>query len=112
MSNNIYDIANELERAIRNLPEYKAVEAAKVSVDNDLEAKNILEDYASFQKSIQSKLQTGEVPTEDDQTRLMDLNKKIQAHSLLSEYFNKQQQLSVYIADLERIIFKPLNDLL
>ncbi len=33
MSTNIYDIANELERAIRNLPEYKAVEAVKVSVE-------------------------------------------------------------------------------
>ncbi len=31
MSTNIYDIANELERAIRNLPEYKAV--VKVSVE-------------------------------------------------------------------------------
>ncbi len=29
MSTNIYDIANELERAIRNLPEYKAVEALR-----------------------------------------------------------------------------------
>ncbi len=50
MSTNIYDIANELERAIRNLPEYKAVEAVKVSVEGNSEAKEILESYISFQK--------------------------------------------------------------
>ncbi|MGQ7742498.1 YlbF family regulator, partial [Streptococcus suis] len=59
MSTNIYDIANELERAIRNLPEYKAVEAVKVSVEGNSEAKEILESYISFQKEIQSKLQAG-----------------------------------------------------
>ncbi len=49
MSTNIYDIANQLERAIRNLPEYKAVEAVKDSIDADPEAKSILENYVAFQ---------------------------------------------------------------
>ncbi|BBA92827.1 MULTISPECIES: YlbF/YmcA family competence regulator [Streptococcus] len=112
MSVNIYDIANELERAIRNLPEYKAVEAVKASVEGNSEAKEVLENYISFQKDIQGKLQAGEIPTEADQEKLLDFNKKVQATPLLTEYFNKQQQLGTYVADLERIIFKPLNELL
>ncbi|HEL1545995.1 YlbF/YmcA family competence regulator [Streptococcus suis] len=112
MSTNIYDIANELERAIRNLPEYKAVEAVKVSVEGNSEAKEILESYISFRKEIQSKLQAGEIPTEADQKKMLDFNKKVQGNPLLTEYFSKQQQLGTYVADLERIIFKPLNELL
>ena len=50
---NIYDVANELSRTLRDLPEYKAV----------------------------------------------------------NEFFTKQQQLSIYLADLEKIIFEPIQDL-
>lgn len=112
MSTNIYDIANELERAIRNLPEYKAVEVVKVSVEGDPEAKEILNSYISFQKDIQNKIQSGDIPTEADQQTMLDFNKKVQANPLLTEYFSKQQQLASYVADLERIIFQPLNELL
>ncbi|MDW8750427.1 YlbF/YmcA family competence regulator [Streptococcus suis] len=112
MSTNIYDIANELERAIRNLPEYKAVEVVKVSVEGNPEAKEILNSYISFQKDIQNKIQSGEIPTEADQKTMLDFNKKVQANPLLTEYFSKQQQLATYVADLERIIFQPLNELL
>ncbi|HEL2111410.1 TPA: YlbF/YmcA family competence regulator [Streptococcus suis] len=112
MSTNIYDIANELERAIRNLPEYKAVEVVKVSVEGNPEAKEILNSYISFQKDIQNKIQSGDIPTEADQKTMLDFNKKVQANPLLTEYFSKQQQLASYVADLERIIFQPLNELL
>lgn len=112
MTQNIYDIANQLERSIRQLPEYKAVEAAKASVEASPEAKELLEAYISFQREVQGQLQAGQMPDGDLQERLQDFNKKIQANSLLTEYFSKQQQLSIYIADLEKIIFKPLNELL
>ncbi|HFH9839188.1 TPA: YlbF/YmcA family competence regulator [Streptococcus suis] len=112
MSTNIYDIANELERAIRKLPEYKAVEVVKVSVEGNPEAKEILNSYISFQKDIQNKIQSGEIPTEEDQKTMLDFNKKVQGNPLLVEYFSKQQQLATYVADLERIIFQPLNELL
>lgn len=112
MVQNIYDIANELERSIRQLPEYRAVEAAKVSIEGNPEAKEILENYVAFQREVQHQLQAGQMPEDDLQQRLQDFNQKIQGNPLLTEYFHKQQQLSVYIADLEKIIFKPLNELL
>ncbi|HFI0234587.1 TPA: YlbF/YmcA family competence regulator [Streptococcus suis] len=112
MSTNIYDIANQLERAIRNLPEYKAVEAIKVSIDGNKEAKTILENYVNFQKDVQAQLQAGQIPGEDVQKKMVEFNKQVQANPLLVEYFSKQQILGTYVADLERIIFQPLNDLL
>ena len=36
---NIYDLANELNRSFRELPEYKAVLESKASIDTDGEAK-------------------------------------------------------------------------
>lgn len=40
---NIYDLANELSRNLRELPEYKAVAESKKAVDADSEAKAILQ---------------------------------------------------------------------
>ena len=41
MSTNIYDLANQLERSIRLLPEYKAVEEAKQAIEADADAKAV-----------------------------------------------------------------------
>ena len=38
---NIYDSANELSRGLRELPEYKAVKAAKDAISADAEASKI-----------------------------------------------------------------------
>ena len=38
---NIYDVANQLERELRQLPEYKAVLEAKSAIDSDSDAKSL-----------------------------------------------------------------------
>ncbi|CQR25063.1 putative transcriptional regulator [Streptococcus varani] len=112
MTHNIYDLANELDRAIRLLPEYKAVEAVKVSLNSDTDAKAILDDYLGFQTELQGLMQTGQMPSADMQKRMEEIHQKVQANPLVSDYFAKQQHLSIYMSDLEKIIFRPLQDLM
>ena len=95
---NIYDLANELSRTLRDLPEYKAVVESKKAVDADSEAKSLLKDYLAFQQELQGKMKS--------------FGDKIQGNPALTEFFNKQQQLSIYLADIERIIFDPVQELL
>ena len=95
---NIYDLANELSRTLRDLPEYKAVVESKKAVDADSEAKSLLKDYLAFQQELQDKMKS--------------FGDKIQGNPALTEFFNKQQQLSIYLADIERIIFDPVQELL
>lgn len=109
---NIYDLANELNRSFRELPEYKAVLASKEAIDADSEAKAIFDDYLAFQHELQALMQSGQMPTADLQEKMQAFGEKIQGNSLLSEFFNKQQQLSVYLSDVERIVFEPVQDLL
>ena len=47
---NIYDSANELSRGLRELPEYKAVKAAKDAIQADEQASKIFADYLAFQQ--------------------------------------------------------------
>lgn len=112
MSQNIYDLANELERSLRALPEYQTVVSAKAALSDNAEAQALLKDYTDFQIGIQNALQNGQMPTEEDQEKMNDYVKKIEATPLVADFFAKQNQLSVYVTDIERIIFKPLQELL
>ena len=109
---NIYDSANELSRDLRELPEYKAVKAAKDAIQADTEASKIFADYLSFQQEIQVMAQTRQMPDASFQEKMQSFSKQIQENALLSDFFAKQQQLSIYLSDIERIIFEPVSDLL
>ena len=92
---NIYDLANELSRGLREMPEYKAVVESKQAINADSEAKAIFDDYLAFQKELQQLAQTGQMPTPDIQEKMQSFGDKIQGNDLLSAFFNKQQQLSI-----------------
>ena len=109
---NIYDSANELSRGLRELPEYKAVKEARDAIQADSEASKIFADYIAFQHEIQIMAQTGQIPDASFQEKMEDFGKQIQGNSLLSEFFAKQQQLSIYLSDIEKIVFEPISELL
>ena len=105
---NIYDSANELSRGLRELPEYKAVKAAKDAI----QASKIFADYIAFQQEIQVMVQTGQMPDASFQEKMQSFSKQIQENALLSDFFAKQQQLSIYLSDIEKIVFEPVSELL
>ena len=106
---NIYDSANELSRGLRELPEYKAVKAANDAISADAEASKIFTEYVAFQEEIQRLAQTGQMPDASFQAKMEGFGKQI---SLLSEFFTKQQQLAIYLSDIEKIVFEPVSELL
>ncbi|MEX2785217.1 YlbF/YmcA family competence regulator [Streptococcus sp. H49] len=108
---NVYDIANELERAIRVLPEYQAAVAAKSAVEADSEAKELWEQFLQAQKKLQTMMQSGQAPSQEEQEELTALGQKIEENPVLKAYLEQQQRLSVYIADIEKIVYAPLRDL-
>ena len=108
---NIYDVANELSRTLRDLPEYKAVVESKQAIEANREAKTLFDEYVAFQNQLQGLMQSGQLPTDAVQQEMKDYMEKIQASPIVNEFFTKQQQLSIYLADLEKIIFEPIQDL-
>ena len=102
---NIYDLANELERGIRALPEYKNLVEKKEAIATDAEASALFKEFTDFQEDFYAKMQAGTMPTAEEQAAVQVAN------ALLKEYLTAQQSLSVYLNDIERIIFKPLQEL-
>ena len=64
-----------------------------------------------FQEDFYAKMQAGTMPTAEEQAAVQELGQKVEANALLKEYLTAQQSLSVYLNDIERIIFKPLQEL-
>lgn len=52
------------------------------------------------------------MPTPELQEEMKSFGEKIQANAIVTEFFTKQQQLSVYLSDIERIVFEPIQDLM
>ena len=102
----------KLSRTLRDLPEYKAVVESKQAIEANPEAKTLFDEYVAFQNQLQGLMQSGQLPTEAVQQEMKDYMEKIQASSdCRMNFFTKQQQLSIYLADLEKIIFEPIQDL-
>ncbi|MGT2887462.1 YlbF/YmcA family competence regulator [Streptococcus didelphis] len=112
MSQEIYDYANKIERAMRALPEYKTVESSKEAIKNNEEANGLFNEFVEMQEKIQGMMQTGQMPSTEEQEAIESLSKKIEANHLLKAYFDAQQALSVYVSDIERIVFAPLKNLI
>lgn len=109
---NIYDLANELERGIRALPEYKKAEESRAAIEAAAAAKELFKEFTDFQQGLYAKLQSGQMPTGDEQAKMQELGAKIEADPVLKAYLDAQQALSVYVSDIEKIVFGPLQDLL
>ncbi|OZV23438.1 hypothetical protein RO09_02880 [Streptococcus sobrinus] len=111
MTTNIYDLANELERGIRALPEYQTLVEQKAKVDANQEAKQLFTEFTSFQEGVYKAMQTGQMPSQDDQKKMQEMGQKIGANPILKSYLEAQQALSVYLSDIEKIVFGPLAEL-
>lgn len=97
---NVYDLANELERAVRALPEYQAVLTAKAAIENDADAQVLWQDFLATQSKVQEMMQSGQMPSQEEQDEMSKLGEKIESNDLLKVYFDQQQRLSVYMSDL------------
>ena len=79
MTTNIYDLANELERGIRALPEYQTLVEKKAKIDADPEAKDLFSEFTSFQEGLYQAMQAGQMPSQDEQKKMQELGQKIEA---------------------------------
>ena len=92
---NIYDKANEFERALRESDEYKASVAASEGLYSDEEANSLYTEFVGKQKELIESSQTGAQPTEEE----------------LKVFEEIQQKLQFLIEDLNKIMYKPLDEL-
>lgn len=108
---NIYDTANQLERDVRELAEFKALEQAYNELKAQEESFQLFKDFQNLQVSLQQKQMQGEDFTEDDAKQMQEIAEKIQNDDAITNMLQKEQALSIIMNDITAIMMKPVQDL-
>ncbi|KIL45586.1 YlbF family regulator [Jeotgalibacillus soli] len=111
MSVNLYDHANELERAIRKSDEFTHLKQMYDAVTNDESARRMFENFRDIQLVLQQKQLTGEEITQDEIEHAQKTAALVQQHALISKLMDSEQRMSMLIQDLNKVIMKPLEEL-
>ena len=91
---NIYDTANQLERDLRDLAEFKTV---KASFEVNIE--------------LQQKQYSGQEITEEDIQKAQELGQKVSENEYIKALMEAEQRLNTIMQDINRIITNPLQEL-
>ncbi len=108
---NIYDTANQVEREIREMDEFKALEQAYAEVKADEEAYKLFKEFQTFQQGLQEKQMRGEEFSEEDAEKAQTLATEVQQAEVINQLMQKEQAFSLIVNDLNRIIMTPIRDL-
>lgn len=108
---NIYDKANEFEKVLRESEEYKTVQAATDAVAEDKEANELYSKFIATQQKFMQSFDAGQQPAEEDIKDFEQLQKDLMANEKVVALVQAQQRLQVVVEDLNRVMFKPLEDL-
>ena len=107
---NIYDKANEFERALRESDEYKASLATAEGLYADKEANTLYTEFVSKQKDLMESAQAGNEPTEELSV-FEEIQQKLLENAKFLEFVQTQQKLQFLIEDLNKVMYKPLDEL-
>lgn len=111
MSANMYDHANELERALRASEEFVQLKTMYEAVENDPEAKQVFDEFRNIQLELQQKQMSGVEITEDEVVNAQAIANKVQENETVTKLMEAEQRMNFVINELNKIIVQPLQDL-
>ena len=100
---NIYDTANQLERDLRDLAEFKTVKASFEAIEVD--------EFRQVNIELQQKQYSGQEITEEDIQKAQELGQKVSENEYIKALMEAEQRLNTIMQDINRIITNPLQEL-
>lgn len=107
---NVHDKAHELVKAIQSSSEYVELVRTIQSINDEPEAKQMVDDFRERQAVLQRGMMAGETPRQEEMDRLEQLYEKLNTHTLIRQMFESERRLSMVIDDINRIITDSLED--
>ncbi|PLS17562.1 hypothetical protein CVD28_11215 [Bacillus sp. M6-12] len=111
MSGNMYDVAYDMEKEIRSSAEYTQLKSLYDEVNADPSARSMFENFRNIQMTLQQKQMMGEEISPEEVEQAQKTVALVQQHPSISRLMEAEQRMSMVIADLNKIIMKPLEDL-
>jgi cell fate (sporulation/competence/biofilm development) regulator YlbF (YheA/YmcA/DUF963 family) len=111
MSTNLYDVAYELEKAVRESDEFRELKKLYDEVNADESTKRLFESFRDMQMQLQQKQMAGEDITQEEVDQAQKQVALVQQHEKIAKLMETEQRMSMVVGELNRIIMKPLEDL-
>ncbi|MDR4434586.1 YlbF family regulator [Bacillus tequilensis] len=111
MAVNFYDVAYDLEHALRGSEEFSRLKNLYDEVNADESAKRMFENFRDVQLQLQQKQMAGEEITQDEVMQAQKTVALVQQHETISQLMEAEQRMSMLIGELNKIIMKPLEEL-
>lgn len=108
---NIYDTANQLERDLRELQEFKTVKESFEAIYADETAKALFDEFRTVNIELQQKQFSGQEITEEDIQKAQELGQKVSENENIKALMEAEQRLNTIMQDINRIITNPLQEL-
>lgn len=111
MAINYYDVAYDLEKALRQSDEYAELKKLYDEVNEDPSAKRMFVNFRDIQLNLQQKQMQGEEITQEEVNQAQKSVALVQQHDKISKLMESEQRMSMMIQELNKIIMKPLEEL-
>ncbi|OIU73238.1 YlbF family regulator [Rossellomorea aquimaris] len=111
MAINLYDQANELERALRQSDEFLELKKMYDEVNSDESANKMFENFRNIQMTLQQKQMNGEEITQEEVEQAQKTAQLVQQHEKIGKLMEAEQRMSMVIQDLNKVIMRPLEEL-
>ncbi|MBU8683071.1 YlbF family regulator [Bacillus haynesii] len=111
MTVNLHDSAYDLEQALRQSDEYSRLKNLYDEVNGDPSAKKMFDNFRDIQLNLQQKQMNGEDITQEEVEQAQKSVALVQQHEKISQLMEAEQRMSMLIAELNKIIMKPLEEL-
>ncbi|MFE1245687.1 YlbF family regulator [Fictibacillus sp. NPDC058756] len=108
---NVYDVAYDLEKALRNSEDFQALKNSYDEVNNNPETKELFGKFRDIQVDLQQKQMSGQEVTQEEIEEAQKLFADVQQNETISKLMAAEQRMSMIINDLNKVITKPLEEL-
>ncbi|MBY6037996.1 YlbF family regulator [Fictibacillus nanhaiensis] len=108
---NVYDVAYDLEKALRNSEDFQALKNSYDEVNNNPQTKELFGKFRDIQVTLQQKQMSGQEVTQEEVEAAQQLFTEVQQNETISKLMAAEQRMSTIINDLNRVITKPLEEL-
>jgi cell fate (sporulation/competence/biofilm development) regulator YlbF (YheA/YmcA/DUF963 family) len=108
---NVYDVAYDLEKALRNSEDFHALKNSYDEVNNNPETKELFGKFRDIQVNLQQKQMSGQEVTQEEIEEAQKLFADVQQNETISKLMAAEQRMSTIINDLNKVITKPLEEL-
>ncbi len=105
----IVDLANELSQEIANSQEYRDFLKSKVEITKQPDSFILFNDYKNLQRQIQSKQNSGQIITDEEQSQLNKLKEDFQKDVFILNYLSSEEKVMELIANVNKIIAGSLE---